>query len=169
MITPRKRNLAAEIPEGFEALPMHRDGQRVWPLRRADSVTKPSEPSVDIGALRDHLVALETALHDPATRRDRARVDALLHRDFDEVGRSGTRLWKGRFFVNMVANNTEAMVQRHRWMSAYAWHPVGSKALQGQFGITRIDLGALLQQFDVGRELRIDRLTLQGRERSLTC
>lgn len=34
----------------------------------------------------------ETELHDSTSRRDRARVEALLHPDFVEIGRSGT-LW----------------------------------------------------------------------------
>lgn len=33
--------------------------------------------------------ALEAALLDPAVRRDRVRVDALLDADFTEIGRSG--------------------------------------------------------------------------------
>ena len=39
----------------------------------------------------EDLIALERELHDPAVRRNRARVDALLHGDFEEVGRSGAR------------------------------------------------------------------------------
>jgi hypothetical protein len=42
--------------------------------------------------LRDTLIALEVELHRGAVRADRARMDALLHPDFIEFGRSGT-LW----------------------------------------------------------------------------
>jgi hypothetical protein len=40
--------------------------------------------------LLDALRALEVELHQGATRADRARMDALLHPDFFEFGRSGT-------------------------------------------------------------------------------
>lgn len=43
-------------------------------------------------ALHDALVALEVELHRGATRADRARMEALLHPQFLEFGRSGT-LW----------------------------------------------------------------------------
>ena len=40
-------------------------------------------------ALLDTLVALEVELHRGATRADRARMDALLHPQFLEIGRCG--------------------------------------------------------------------------------
>jgi hypothetical protein len=40
-------------------------------------------------ALLDELRGLEAELHHPGTRCTRARLQALLHRDFHEVGRSG--------------------------------------------------------------------------------
>ncbi len=40
-------------------------------------------------ALLAHLQSLETELHRPETRSDAARLDALLHEDFREIGRSG--------------------------------------------------------------------------------
>ena len=40
----------------------------------------------------DTLIALERALHEPALRRDRRRVDAMLPPEFTEHGRSG-RAW----------------------------------------------------------------------------
>ncbi|MDA8449451.1 nuclear transport factor 2 family protein [Acidovorax sp. NCPPB 3859] len=48
----------------------------------------------DDTALLAHLQALETELHLPATRRDAARLDALLHGDFGEIGRSGVAYTK---------------------------------------------------------------------------
>jgi hypothetical protein len=79
-----KRNLAAELAEGFEALAVNRLSQRPLPPPEVESMTPPSD-------LMEDLVALERELHDPAVRRDPAHVDALLHRDFEEVGRSGIR------------------------------------------------------------------------------
>ncbi len=40
--------------------------------------------------LLDELCALEVELHQGATRADRVRMNALLHADFVEFGRSGT-------------------------------------------------------------------------------
>lgn len=42
-------------------------------------------------ALLDELTALETELHKNDTRRNRKRMETLLHPDFVEFGRSGTR------------------------------------------------------------------------------
>jgi len=39
--------------------------------------------------LLELLRGLEVELHHPGTRCSRARLDELLHPDFDEVGRSG--------------------------------------------------------------------------------
>lgn len=38
-----------------------------------------------------HIQALEVELHQPTTRCDPKRVAALLHEDFEEIGRSGLR------------------------------------------------------------------------------
>ncbi len=46
-------------------------------------------PMNDDAALLAQLQALETELHRPATRRGARRLDALLHEDFREIGRSG--------------------------------------------------------------------------------
>lgn len=42
-------------------------------------------------ALLSELTALETELHHPGTTCTRERLERLLHPDFHEVGRSGTR------------------------------------------------------------------------------
>ena len=39
--------------------------------------------------LLTHLQTLEVELHHPGVRTSRARLEALLHPDFHEVGRSG--------------------------------------------------------------------------------
>ena len=44
---------------------------------------------MDAKVLLETLRALETALHQPQVRSDRARLDRLLHRRFREFGRSG--------------------------------------------------------------------------------
>jgi hypothetical protein len=47
---------------------------------------------VSTDALLEALKALEVELHQGATRANRARMDALLHADYIEFGRSGT-IW----------------------------------------------------------------------------
>jgi hypothetical protein len=50
-----------------------------------------------------HLRACEEALLDPAVRRDRARVAALLTEDFQEFGSSG-RIWSREQILDLLAN-----------------------------------------------------------------
>ena len=49
-----------------------------------------------------HLMHCERALLDPAVRRDRAQVEALLAEDFQEFGSSG-RVWDRRTIVDSLA------------------------------------------------------------------
>ena len=49
-----------------------------------------------------HLRACEEALLDPAVRRDRARVAALLAEDFQEFGSSG-RVWSREQILDLLA------------------------------------------------------------------
>ncbi|HEX6445549.1 MAG TPA: nuclear transport factor 2 family protein [Streptosporangiales bacterium] len=63
------------------------------------------EGTEEAGAHDDDLaevVAAERALLDPQVRRDRARVDALLHPDFVEFGSSGRR-WDREGILAMLA------------------------------------------------------------------
>ena len=94
-----KRKLVAEIIEGFEALAVHRLGPRALPLPEVESRTPLSDPMED-------LVALERELHDPAVRRDRARVDAMLHQDFEEVGRSGIRYTRAETIAALASERS---------------------------------------------------------------
>ncbi len=56
-------------------------------------------------ALSAHLRALEEALLDPAVRKDRARVAALLADDFQEFGASG-RVWSRAEILGLLAAAT---------------------------------------------------------------
>lgn len=49
----------------------------------------PAAPQA-VQALLEELAALEAELHHPGVRCSRERLEALLHPDFHEVGRSGT-------------------------------------------------------------------------------
>lgn len=49
------------------------------------------------------LARLEAQLHQPAVRRNVDRVDALLHPDFEEVGRSG-RCWTRAAILEMLTS-----------------------------------------------------------------
>lgn len=62
-----------------------------------------NEPHDD--ALGAHLRSLELALLDPATRRDRSRVSALLAEDFEEFGSSG-RVWSRATIVDQLATES---------------------------------------------------------------
>ena len=57
--------------------------------------------------LLQHLKALELALHQPAVRRDAARMDELLHESFTEFGRSGQSYNRGDI-VEMLQHKVPA-------------------------------------------------------------
>jgi hypothetical protein len=59
-----------------------------------------SEMSEEVDAL---LRALEETLLDPAVRRDRARVEALLAEEFEEFGSSG-RVWTREQILDLLAS-----------------------------------------------------------------
>jgi hypothetical protein len=62
------------------------------------------KPKVNISnAICEHLRACEEALLDPAVRRDRARVAALLAEDFEEFGSSG-RVWSREAIIESLAS-----------------------------------------------------------------
>ena len=61
----------------------------------------------DLAAL---LVGLERELHDPAIRRDRARLHALIDAEYAEVGRSGRRYTKAAMVAHLAQ---EAPAQIH--------------------------------------------------------
>jgi hypothetical protein len=56
-------------------------------------------------SLATHLHSRELALLDPAVRRDRAQVSALLAEDFQEFGASG-RVWTRAQILNLLATET---------------------------------------------------------------
>lgn len=56
-------------------------------------------------ALLAELTALETELHHPGATCTRARLERLLHPDFDEVGRSGTRYTR-QTVIDFLADRT---------------------------------------------------------------
>jgi hypothetical protein len=51
--------------------------------------------------LLQQLQALEVELHRPAARRDAARLNALLHADYLEVGRSGNAYTKAEILLRL--------------------------------------------------------------------
>jgi hypothetical protein len=59
--------------------------------------------SQPIEEITDHLSASERALLDPAVRRDRSRVSALLTEDFIEFGVSG-RIWNRAEILALLEN-----------------------------------------------------------------
>ena len=69
----------------------------------------------DDSALLLHLQALETELHRPVTRRDVARLDALLHEDFREIGRSGMAFTKGDVLAQLPAEASQVDIVADRF------------------------------------------------------
>ena len=61
-------------------------------------------------SLLRQLKALEVELHQPVVRRDAARLDALLHDDFHEFGRSGTAYTKADIVASLLAATQHALV-----------------------------------------------------------
>jgi hypothetical protein len=56
-------------------------------------------------AIAAHLLRCEQTLLDPAVRRDRARVSAILAEDFVEFGASG-RIWTREQILDLLATET---------------------------------------------------------------
>jgi hypothetical protein len=56
----------------------------------------------ELAAITAHLRACEEALIDPAVRRDRARVSAMLAEDFVEIGSSG-RVWSRDQILHLMS------------------------------------------------------------------
>ncbi len=61
-------------------------------------------------SLLSQLKALEVELHQPVVRRDAARLDALLHDDFYEFGRSGAAYAKADIVASLLAAAQHARV-----------------------------------------------------------
>jgi hypothetical protein len=62
--------------------------------------------------LAAHLFSLEVALHDPAVRRDRARVESLLAEDFQEFGASG-RVWSRSHILDLLESEPARTITAH--------------------------------------------------------
>jgi hypothetical protein len=61
-------------------------------------------------SLLQELQALEVELHHPGVRCSRARLEELLHPDFDEVGRSGRRYDRDTVIRFLAAQETQPVV-----------------------------------------------------------
>ena len=61
------------------------------------------------------LQAFEVELHQPAVRSDAARLDALLHEDFREFGRSGADYTRERILLHLLAASARATVVADRF------------------------------------------------------
>jgi hypothetical protein len=72
-------------------------------------------------SLQSVLQALETELYQPAARSDRARIDALLHADFLEFGRSGRSYRKADILQLLPADSNANTV----WAQDFAVRSLG--------------------------------------------
>jgi hypothetical protein len=61
-------------------------------------------------ALLGHLQALEVELHQPAVRGDATRLDALIHPEFREFGRSGTAYTRDDILAQLLSATERAQV-----------------------------------------------------------
>jgi hypothetical protein len=68
-----------------------------------------------VATLLPLLQSLEIELHRPVARSDAARLDALLHADFIEIGRSGRRYSKADIIARLVEEATHAIVVSDRF------------------------------------------------------
>lgn len=80
----------------------------------------PRETQLEIGmnnfdrdyiTLLEELRTLETELHSDKTRRDGQRLETLLHADFVEFGRSGTRYTRAEILKAFVPGNVLPRIQ----------------------------------------------------------
>ena len=60
-------------------------------------------------ALHEHLVALETELHQPSCQANRSRLIELLHHDFIEIGRSG-RTYRKADILDLIPRAAERVL-----------------------------------------------------------
>jgi hypothetical protein len=74
------------------------------------SVTPHSSFAPD--SLAAHLFSLELALLDPAVRHDRARVESLLAKDFQEFGSSG-KIWSRNQILDLLETEPGRLITAH--------------------------------------------------------
>jgi hypothetical protein len=77
------------------------------------------------GDLADRFLALELQLMDPAFRRDRARVAALMTEDFREFGASG-RYWQRQTILDMMVLEVGYIAPR---LEDFAIRRIGTEAV----------------------------------------
>jgi hypothetical protein len=61
-------------------------------------------------ALLQLMCSLETGLHSPAVRADKAQLEKLLHADFFEIGRSGTSYRRADIIKQLVGQKGDAVI-----------------------------------------------------------
>jgi hypothetical protein len=61
-------------------------------------------------ALLQLMCSLETRLHWPAVRTDKAELEKLLHADFFEIGRSGTSYQRGDIIAQLLGQKNHAAI-----------------------------------------------------------
>jgi hypothetical protein len=76
-------------------------------LGEAPQVTKGGPKETANEEICAHLIRCEQALLNPAVRRDRAQVEALLATDFQEFGSSG-RVWNRRTIIDSLTTELYA-------------------------------------------------------------
>ncbi|HSI58280.1 MAG TPA: DUF4440 domain-containing protein [Ideonella sp.] len=82
----------------------------------------PGSAGEPLRSLLSLLRGLEQALHQPAVRGDGARLDALLHPDFQEIGRSGRRYAKADIRALLIAEQDAPVI----WSQDFVLKPLAS-------------------------------------------
>lgn len=79
---------------------------QVAPESGMSSICQAGAETVHASMLLDDLRSLETELHKEETRRNRTRMEALLHPEFVEFGRSGRRYSRAEILTEYAGNGT---------------------------------------------------------------
>ena len=90
--------------------------------------------TVDTQHLLGQLRELEVALHQPATRRDRAMLERLLHPRFREFGRSGRSFLRADVLANLPAEREATAV----WSQDFAIERLGEDAALLTYGSAHV-------------------------------
>lgn len=73
-----------------------------------------------VDELTHTLRALEEELHRTELRRDSSRLRALLHADFEEIGRSGRRYTRDDMLRELPSANTRVTLRASIWVATAA-------------------------------------------------
>jgi hypothetical protein len=95
--------------------------------------------------LLETLRALEVALHQPSIRRDRGRVDQLLHPEFREFGRSG-RAYDRAEVLELLAGLPQEPQLDQVWSQDFALQPLAAGSALLTYRSARVTADGTLER-----------------------